>query len=102
MDSKITMIIKNNELYKLSWAVLPDKYIDEVKDNAEEYAEKYGDVNDNDVFDLMIDAIWGYLHDEHRSEFDDFCDFDEKVTQTFDQIYAGVELDDAEYKAFGD
>ena len=59
-------------------------------------------MNDNDVFDLMIDAIWDYLDDEHRSEFDDFCDFDEKVTQTFDQIYAGVELDDAEYKAFGD
>lgn len=98
MDSKITMIVKNNELYKLSWAVLPDKYIDDVMNRA----QGYEDFDDNDAFDLMIDAIDDYLNDEHSGSDDDFHDFNELTSMVFNYIYSGMSLDEAETKVFDD
>ena len=100
MDSKITMIVKNNELYKLSWAVLPEEYINNVMKYAEKMYEDFNDFNDDDAFDLMIDEIDNYLSDEHRNATDDFHEFSEMTSKVFEHLYAGVELDKAENLVF--
>jgi hypothetical protein len=99
MKAKITAIMKNNELYKLTWACIPEKVFNGIVEQAEKWEQEDPEspITEDDMYTLLIDTIYDHIRDEYKDEHPgaEYEEYDPVISKMFRLMNEGKQYDEA-------